>query len=288
VATGDRVEGTNVKAMTLVLGCLVGAARVDAAFPPQAAEAAVREDALLGAVLLQDEARVRLLLEQGVSPQARNTETGRTALFFAAEKGNAGIVRLLLQHGADVTARDTVHRETALGAAARRGHAEVVRILLARDPDSTEDVAWNAVYQDNVAVLEAALATHQLPGETLSFLLDEADRSGSAQVVGRLKRAGVRPPPPIAVPEPVLRTYIGSYRSDEDPRPLEVVLKDGGLRASHGDRTLVLVALKPTFFVRGGERFPTLEFEVQGGAVVGVSLRDGESWTRYKRVAATR
>ena len=170
-----------------------------------------------------------------------------------------------------MTARDTVHRETALGAAARRRHAEVVASRAsAKDPGSTEHVAMD-----------------RLPGETLSFLLDEAERNGSAQVVGRLKRAGVRPPPPIAVPEPILRTYVGSYRSDDDP-PLEVVLKDGALRASHGDQAQVLVALKPTYFVRPGERFPTLEFEVQDGAVVGVALRDSESWLRYKRVAAPR
>jgi hypothetical protein len=242
-----------------------------------------RDDALLGAVLLHDEARVRTLLEQGVSPDAKNRENDRTALFFAAEIGDAGLVQLLLQHGADVAAKDKLHGETPVGAASRRRHADVVRLLLAKDGDSADLVAWNAVAQDSVPVLEAALDTGRLSADALSFLLDEADRSGSAQVADRLKRAGVLPPRPVSVAEATLASYVGSYQSPEDSRLLTISLRDGGLQASLDGTPLPFVALNPGYFVREGQRFPTLLFETKGGAVAAVTLRDGNVWTRYEK-----
>jgi ankyrin repeat protein len=254
--------------------------------PQQPPDAGSREDALLGAVLLHDEARVKALLEEGVSANAKNKENDRTALFFAAEIGNAALVQLLLQHGADVTAKDKLHGETPVGAASRQRHADVVRLLLAKDASSAEVVAWNAVFQHSVPVLDAALATERLSAEALSFLLDEADRGGSAEVADRLKRAGALPARPVPVAESILTTYVGSYQNQEDAGLLTISVRNGALRASRDDTSFTLVALRPTYFVRDGHRFPTLQFEAQGGVVLAVTMRDGNAWTRYEKARA--
>jgi Ankyrin repeats (3 copies) len=249
---------------------LVGAAICGAA-QQQEPDVALRENMLLGAVLLHDAATVKSLLQQGVSPEAKNKENDRTALFLAAESGDAAIVQLLLEFGADVTARDKLHGELPVGAAARAGYPQVVRLLLARDARFADLVASNAVYQDNVGVLEAALDTGRLSAQELSFLLDDADRSGSSEVVARLRKAGVVPPKPgVAVAKSVLATYVGSYSSEEGSKQLKLFLKRG--------------AFTPTYFVQEAKRFPTLTFELQGGRVVGAHLRESEGWTRYRRV----
>jgi len=262
----------------LLVGALCGAAL------PQEPDPTVKENMLLGAVLLHDAAAVKSLLQQGVSPEAKNKENERTALFFAAEIGDLAIVQLLLEAGADATARDKLHRELPVSAAARGGHAQVVRLLLARDARFAHVVASNAVYQDNVGVLEAALKTGRLSAEELSFLLDDADRNGSAQVVARLQKAGVVAPKPVAIAASVLESYVGSYRSEEGSKRLTVSLKGGALYVSKGDRPVKLAALTPTYFVQEGKRFPTLTFEVRGTRAVGMHLRESEGWARYGRL----
>ena len=274
-----------MKASWLAAVPLVVGAAVYVAAEPQEPDAARRESTLLGAVLLHDAPAVKSLLEQGVSPEAKNKENDRTALFFAAENGDVAIVRLLLEFGADVTARDKPRRELPVSAAARRGHPEVVRLLLERDARFADVVAANAVYQDDVGVLEAALDTGRLSVQDLSFLLDEADRNGSSKVVARLQKAGVVPPKPgIAVAESVLASYVGSYTSEDGSKRLTLSLKRGALYVSQGDRSFKLAAFTPTYFVQEGRRFPTLTFALQGGRAVGAELREAEGWTSYRRV----
>lgn len=274
----------NVSWFAATVPLLVGASICGAA-QPQEPDATLQENMLLGAVLLHDAAAVKSLLQQGVSPEAKNKENDRTALFFAAEIGDVAIVQLLLEFGADVTARDKLHRELPVSAAARRGHAEVVRLLLARDGRFADLVAKNAVYQDKVGVLDAALDTGRLSAQELSFLLDEADRNGSSKVVARLQKAGVVPPKPgIAVAESVLATYVGFYRSEDGSKQLTVSLKRGVLYVAEGKRSFKLAAFTPTYFVREAKRFPTLTFELQGSRVVGAAVRETEGWTGFSRV----
>lgn len=248
-------------------------------------DASSREAALLSAVFRHDAVAVKALLDEGVSPDAKDKDNDRTALFFAAGNGDLAIVRLLLQHGADVTTRDKPHGEMPVGAAARGGHADVVRLLLARDASFAQVVAWNAVYQNAVEVLDAALETGRLTDENLSFLLDEADRNGSTEVADRLKRAGaLLPKSGVAVAEPVLATYVGDYRTKDGLKRMTISLKDGVLYASPGDQSFKLAAFTPTYFVRESQRSPTLTFSVLAGRVVGMTHRDADGWTSYTKV----
>jgi len=147
-------------------------------------------------------------------------------------------------------------------------------------------LAWNAVYQDDGAVMDAALAARSFPAQELSFLLDEADHSGSADAVARLKAAGaVLRKADIAVLQATLASYVGSYASEDGSKSMTVALEDGVLYASPGHEPFKLAAFTPTYFVQEGKRFPTLRFEVQDGRVVGATLRDAEESTRFTKAA---
>jgi Ankyrin repeats (3 copies) len=255
----------------------------------QAPSQGPREEALLDAVLLGNPEKVKQLLDQGASPEAKNQENDRTALFFAAEKGNAEIVRLLLDHGANLNAVEKEHRERPLGAAARRGHPEVVRLLLAKDdsPSAPATVALNAVYQNNPAVLEAAIATRRLTPEDLSLALELAERQGSSEVAAHLRQAGV--PPIVPGPTPTaLAQFPGVYRSESGSLTLTVSLKDGSLYSAVGTwEPIRLAPIDPTYFTaaEGSVAF-RLKFEMEDGRVVGVQSRYIGETGSFKRIAS--
>jgi hypothetical protein len=251
---------------------------------PQANSAPSLEDRLLGVVLLRDRPGAERLLKDGASPDARNRENNRTALFFAAELGDAAMVELLLRFGARIDVKDTLHGETPVGAASRTGHADVVRLLLAKDASSAESVAWNGIYQRNLTVLDAALAGGGIPAEALSFLLDEADRSGPQEIADRLRRAGAVLPRPITLRETDLAPCVGSYRSEDGAKSLAISLAKEGLQLASGETSFGIVPLDPTYFVREGHRFPTLRFEIRDGVAAVLTLRDADDWTRLIRV----
>src|SRR5262245_37393186 len=250
----------SVASALLLSGAMLAAGEV----PPGAPS---REALLLEAVITQNVAMAKTLLEQGASTEAMNTENGRTALFFASEMGNLTLVRLLLDHGAIVAAKDKSHGETPVRAAARSRHVDVVRLLLARDASEAESVAWNGVFQQNAPVLEAALETGRLPPQVLSFLLDEAESGGATEVADRLGRSGAVRPTPVAVGDGELARVGGSYRAEEPAPPVVVSIVNGGLVLTRDGVRLALVPLESNFFVRDAQPFPTLRFEIRNDAV---------------------
>lgn len=143
----------------LALGCLASLAMAGAG--AGVAHARDPRIALLEAIRLDDDATVRRLLAQSVSPNLRekthgpaivmaakldsfrslaelanapdidleaSDPDGQTALMMAAIKGHAPSVKLLLERGARVDSDGW----TALHYAASGGHAEVARILILR------------------------------------------------------------------------------------------------------------------------------------------------------------
>lgn len=80
------------------------------------------------AVVSNDVAGVRRLIEQGADPNQTDSE-GRTALGYAAYKGNDEMVRTLLEGGADVNSRDA-RGLTPVILAAAEGHESTLEILL--------------------------------------------------------------------------------------------------------------------------------------------------------------
>ena len=260
-----------------------------AAVHPQDPSAARYADPLLKAVLSFDTATVEALLKQGVSPDAKD-RMDHSALFFAAQDGNTDIVRLLLQYGADVSIREKEHGETALSAAARRKHGEIVRLLLAKDPSAAGVVSWNAVYQNDTGLLESAMATDRLSPEDLSFLLEVAQAEGSLEVAARLRKAGASPPSrPAFVPPPTaLAGYVGRYTQPTGSGEMTVSLNQGALYVSFGGQPLELLALDADCFIQEGSPGVRYSFQQQSGHVVGATVREVGSETRYMKADALR
>jgi hypothetical protein len=276
-------RGVTLAAMAFAL---VSAA---ATVQPQDPSAARYADPLLKAVLSFDTAAVEALLKQGVSPDAKD-RTDHTALFFAAQDGSTDIVRLLLQYGADVSIREKEHGETALSAAARRKHGAIVQLLLAKDPGAAGVAAWNAVYQNDRGLLEAAMATERLSPEDLCFLLEVAQDAGSLDVAARLREEGASPPPrPAFVPPPaVLSGYVGRYTQAAGAKEMTVSLNQGALYASLGGQPLRLLAVDADRFIQEVPPGVRYSFQQQSGRVVGATVREVGSETRYTKADALR
>ncbi|MCC6301336.1 MAG: ankyrin repeat domain-containing protein [Gammaproteobacteria bacterium] len=125
--------------------------------------AAARGDpALVLAARFGQRDTVRLLLDQGVTPESRDG-LGRTALIAAAGEADAAITALLLARGADVSAAD-LEGVTALMHAAARGRADNVRLLLEAGADvnaydgNGETALSAAIRFDRVRIVDALLS----------------------------------------------------------------------------------------------------------------------------------
>ena len=68
---------------------------------------------------------VKLLAENGASPDARTNDNGATPINIAAEKGHFDVVGVLIQLNADINARRYDHQATAVFAAAQNGITDV-------------------------------------------------------------------------------------------------------------------------------------------------------------------
>ena len=84
--------------------------------------------ALLDAVIANNAARTRSLLEQGADPNFSEDQAHLTPLHFAAFYNAASVVSLLLVAGADVSLKDR-ESDTPLDIAKRFGHHEIVTLL---------------------------------------------------------------------------------------------------------------------------------------------------------------
>lgn len=84
---------------------------------------------------IQDEVKVRLLLEAGADVNARQAD-GRTIVYQAASVGNGNaVLRLLLEKGGDANT-PTANGNSPLMNAAGRGDVEAMRLLLAKKADA--------------------------------------------------------------------------------------------------------------------------------------------------------
>lgn len=88
----------------------------------------IKEKRLLEAVRLNDIDKVRLLLDQGVSPNAKDTFK-RSALHIATSQNFIDLVRLLLEYGANPNQLDSIGN-TPLHLASCTRHLEVVTLLI--------------------------------------------------------------------------------------------------------------------------------------------------------------
>ena len=90
---------------------------------------------LHNAVLANDMALAKFIIEHGADLNARNTYGGETALHLAVLENRYSMVKLLVAKGADVNAKKTDNGETPLHFAAIKQHYATVKLLVAKGAD---------------------------------------------------------------------------------------------------------------------------------------------------------
>ncbi len=150
-----------------------------------------KNHALTDAAEAGDLAKIRKLLDSGVSPDACTSEEedqGTSALSVAASSGQFEAVKLLLERGADVNADDFLGGNALTGASVT-GNVEIVELLVSKgcDPNAVDDgttaldyashqlvehetTAPLSNYRKIVQILETDGARHSAIGNVSRFL----------------------------------------------------------------------------------------------------------------------
>lgn len=266
--------------MKSLLFCLIFAAACVAA----GAQPASLNDELLAAARKSDAATVKSLLAKGADVNAKSPY-GATPLFFACDRGSAEVVKILLDAGADPNIRDTFYKATPTIWAVQRDHAEVVKLLVEKAPQTKESTTAMAVTQGQVKTTQALLTMGDFKPESLAIWLTMAEKNGSAEIVGALKKAGAKPKPKsdFKLDPAQLPRYEGTFKNEQ----LEVAfkVKDGKLigTASGGDLTFTPVA-EHTFEADGQPA--TLTFKLEAEKVVAVAFKGPGGEMQLKKVEA--
>ncbi|HEX8354590.1 MAG TPA: ankyrin repeat domain-containing protein [Pyrinomonadaceae bacterium] len=228
-----------------------------------------------------DAAEVKALLDKGADVNAR-FRYGATALFKAAERGHTEVVKTLIERGADVTVKDTFYGATAIYWATDKGHTGVVRAILAKSAEGAGEVLMAGVRGGNVEMVSAALEAGKLPADTLTAaLVTAAADEKKAAIADMLRKAGAAPPPEVDAA--TLQTYVGKYKGEPGPE-INIALKDGKLVATGSGPPLNLMPIDQKSFRPAEFDGLTVIFNVEGGKVTGLSLKQGANTTVLKRV----
>jgi hypothetical protein len=234
------------------------------------------------AVRRGDAAAVTALLDKGADVNAK-FRYGATALFKAAERGNVDVVKILLARGADVTVRDTFYRANAMTWALDGGHTEVVQLLLEKDASSVEDVLMEGVRNGNMKLVEIALSTGRAGAETLTAALAAAmsDKDKTA-IAEALRKAGAKAP--LELDAAVLESYVGRYRPEQG-NEMTFTVKDRKLFAMLGNQgPFAMMAIDKSTFRPVEFGGVVVTFTVEGEKASGLTMKDGDTTTVYKRV----
>jgi ankyrin repeat protein len=233
-----------------------------------------------------DAAEVKALLDKGADVNAK-FRYGATALFKAAERGHAEVVRLLLERGADAAVRDTFYGATAMTWALDKKHVETVRALLAKNAEAAGDVLMAGVREGNVELTKVAIERGGLKPETLTAALASAAADAErAAIADLLRKAGAQPPPEVAAE--VLQSYAGKYKGEPGPE-ITIIFREGRLHAqpTGQPQPFALMATDQTNFRPTEFDGISLTFQVEGGKVTGVALKQGANTTQLKKVESS-
>lgn len=239
-------------------------------------------DQMFEAVRAGDAAKVTALLDKGADVNAK-FRYGTTALFKAAERGHLAVAKVLLDRGVDVKVKDSFYGQNAMSWALQNDHDDVVRAILVKDAESVDDVLLTGVREGKVALVEIALAQGGAKPETLtSALVVAMNDKDKAALVEMLKKAGAQPPPEIDAA--TLQTYAGKYKDDKGTE-VTLDLKDGKLSAIViGQGTILLSAIDKVTFKPAAFDGIVITVNVEGGKVVGFTLKQRGTDTVFKRV----
>lgn len=239
-------------------------------------------DQLYEAVRKGDAAAVTSALDRGADVNAK-FRYGTTVLFKAAERGNADVAKVLLERGADVKVKDSFYGATAMTWALDGNHVNVVRLLLQKDTEAVDDVLMTGIRENNEDLVNIALERGGIKAETLTVgLVVTSQDEKRANLAALLKKAGAAPP--IEVDEATLQSYAGKYKGETGPEAT-VTVKDGKLMVAGFTREpQALMPLDKTTFRPLAFGGMTLTFNVDGGKVVGIALKQGQNINQMKRL----
>jgi hypothetical protein len=131
--------------------------------------------------------------------------------------------------------------------------------------------------------VEVALAKGGLKPETLTGALAAAlSDKDKAVIAEMLKKAGAQPPPEIDAA--TLQTYVGRYRSEQG-NEIVISVRDGKAFATPANQgSLALMAIDKTTFRPVAFDGLTISLTVTDNKVAGLSLKQGNSNTAFKRI----
>jgi hypothetical protein len=241
-------------------------------------------DQLFNAARSGDAAAVKSLLDRGVDVNTK-FRYGATALSYASDKGHVEVVKLLIARKADVNVKDTFYGATPIIWAAQKGHAKIVEALLDGGAEGKDDALSIGAGSGHVELVRMLLAKGGLKPETLSEALADAERGKYTEIVEALKQAGAVPPPKadFQVDAETLKTYVGTYKPPSGSDFI-VALKDGKLVAGPPAQQLTLGAFDKVTFRPMEFEGVKIIFNVENGAVTGLTLKQGSNNVLYKKV----
>lgn len=273
--------------------CLVGLAVFAASSQPAVGEGAQDPgEALRDAALAGDVARVKALLDSGVSREAE-ARHGQTALYFAADKGHLEVVRLLVERGANVNARDRFFKSSPLDMALRGDHPEVAAYLLAHGATQADEALDTAVERGDAELARAALGSGRIePLDLLAARRTAEARAakgekGAQEILSLLKATAVSAPKraPFAVAPDRLRAYAGRYRSGPAVEARVELRGDGLVLYPPGQPELVLRPVAEDRFENAAGDVG-VAFGGRAGLVEGMRVNRGGEVTEWGAVTS--
>lgn len=240
-------------------------------------------DQLFEAVRRGDVAAVTAALDKGADVNAK-FRYGATALFKAAERGHTEVAKVLIDRGVDVKVKDTFYGATAMSWALDNKHVGVVRLILEKSTDEIENVLLEGTREGNEELVKIALDRGGAKPEslTVALALASADEKKS-NISEMLKKAGAQPP--LQVDAAILQSYVGKYKGDTGPE-VTFTVKDGKLFVGGFSRELQpLLATDNTTFRPINFGGITLTFNAEGGKVVSMTFKQGQTTNVMKRIA---
>ena len=216
-------------------------------------------DDLMAATRKGDLAKVKALLDKGVSANAKS-DYGQTPLFFACDRGYSEIAKLLVDRGADVNVEDSFYHATPLSWAAQKKHADIVLLLIEHGAKSPAMVLMMGAQSGNLEFVKIGLDKGPIDASTLSQALAAATKGNHPEIAALLKERGAVPPEPVKTVEldaATLQGYLGTYSGGRGGTEFDVTftIKGGGLQG-------VFAGQPPlTFAASDKTHFHSVEFE---------------------------
>lgn len=237
-------------------------------------------DEFFAAARRGDVAAVKAFLDKGGDVNTKN-QYGATALSYAADKGHTELVRLLLERGADPNVRDTFYGASPMSWAAPNGHLEIVRLLIEKGATDKSAALNLAIEKDSPELAKAVLDKGNIPAQTLTKALANAEAAKKTAIVELLKKGGAMSF--VKVSDATLQTYAGVYKH-EQVGTLTFTLKDGTLTGQiAGQRAFTVGAIDETTFTIIEFDGATFTFVKEGDKVTGVNLKQGAGNYAFKR-----